>query len=511
MQNWIHKVNLNKKIIVKYVVAIVIYLLVTMSAEVLIGQKISNIYGGLLIHIFVVCVYIAIWVRKNVYKYAHIYVFALILLSGVVQIVSSPPVVGISWDDEIHYIRTAYLSWGVNGKVAPADMELYQHYQKVIYERKEYSSKGREKWIKYIDEYHEENSELIESGLTFSKEFVAYIPSAIGLAIGHLFGMTFTHTFMLGKFLSLLCYAYIISLAIKLLDRGKLLAAVIAMFPTNIFLAASYSYDWWITCLVMLGYALFLREIQSERKITIKRLVLILGIMILALLPKAVYFLLLAPMMFFKEERYENPKICRLMVAGAMVILLLSFILPMLFAGSAGGDLRGGSDVDGTGQIKFILSHPFAYVGIVGRFLLKYLSPDTAGDFMTFYAYMGRGSFHTMTLPLLAAACILDNNAKPVDKKENIWVTVTGTLAVTGSIVLVVTAMYVAFTPVGSGTVNGCQPRYLTPIVFPALYLLTKMQITVPKRIKENVLLISTFVLMCVYLYNLRELCMLRM
>ena len=31
--------------------------------------------------------------------------------------------------------------------------------------------------------------------------------------------------------------------------------------------------------------------------------------------------------------------------------------------------------------------------------------------------------------------------------------------------------MYIAFTPVGSGTVNGCQPRYILPLFYPALMM----------------------------------------
>lgn len=510
MNEFMNKIQNNKTTIVKCVVAILLYIPIAIAIEFLIGiatgQDTSSMYVKLLVCVIVACVYSAFIIRKNIYKYAHIYIFAMILLTGTVQVIATPPVAGISWDDEIHYLRTAYVSWGANGKIAPADAELFNHYQTVIYERKEYTAEGREAWIEFIDQYHEENDTLIESGLVFTKEYVAYIPAAVGMAIGHLFGMTFTHTFMLGKFFNLLCYAFIVSFAIKQLDRGKLLASVIAMFPTNIFLASSYSYDWWITALVLLGYALFLKEIQAGRKITTKKLIVILSIMVIGLLPKAVYFLLIAPMMFFKDDRYENPKVCRCLVIGAMAILLLSFILPMFFAGGAGGDIRGGSDVNGTEQIKFILKHPFAYVGVVGRFLLYYLSPDTTGDYMTFYAYMGRGSFNTMALPLLAAASALDNNAKPLDKKENIWVTLAGVMAVAGSILLVITAMYVSFTPVAYGTVNGCQPRYLTPIVFPGLYLLTRMNIDVPKKLKENALLISAFALACVYLYNLLEL-----
>ena len=37
------------------------------------------------------------------------------------------------------------------------------------------------------------------------------------------------------------------------------------------------------------------------------------------------------------------------------------------------------------------------------------------------------------------------------------------------TVILVATALYVSFTPVGLGTVNGCQSRYLLPLLVPCL------------------------------------------
>ena len=55
---------------------------------------------------------------------------------------------------------------------------------------------------------------------------------------------------------------------------------------------------------------------------------------------------------------------------------------------------------------------------------------------------------------------------------DRVWVrTVSeGLLAV--ALVLVATSLYVAYTAVGSGTIEGCQPRYLAPLIFPAMMFL---------------------------------------
>ena len=515
MKNVVEKIQKNKVIIIKCIIGLLICIPLVNLMEMVVGKLIvndkSNVYLKVLFYLMLTSTYITVLFRKYLYKYAHAYVFVLIILMGICQVITTPPVVGISWDDEIHYKKSAYISWGSNGEIAPADLELVNHYQTVIYERKEYTQEGRDAWTAYIDQFHKENPTLIQNGFKFTKECIAYLPSAFGLALGHMFGMTFTHTFMLGKFMNILCYALIISLAIKMLDRGKILAAVIALFPTNIFLAASYSYDWWITSFVMLAYALFLKEIQNNHEISQKKLLAILSIMIIALIPKAVYFPLLFPMMLWKNDRYENQKICRILVIGAMVVLLASFLIPMLIGGGGGAsDIRGGSDVNAGAQIKFILTNPLSYIAVLMRFLFEYLSPDNSWHYATFYAYIGRGSFCSIALPLLASACILDNNAKRVDEKESIWVRAGMFLAVAGSLLLVVTAMYVSFTPVGHVTVAGCQPRYLLPIFFPGLYFLTKMNLDVSKKLKETAFIVSAYALSFVYFYNMFELCIIK-
>ena len=40
---------------------------------------------------------------------------------------------------------------------------------------------------------------------------------------------------------------------------------------------------------------------------------------------------------------------------------------------------------------------------------------------------------------------------------------------------LCATAMYVSFTPVGADYIAGCQQRYLLPVIFPTLYVLSRI------------------------------------
>jgi len=78
------------------------------------------------------------------------------------------------------------------------------------------------------------------------------------------------------------------------------------------------------------------------------------------------------------------------------------------------------------------------------------------------------------------------------------------------SIILVASALYAAFTPVGADIIAGCQQRYILPVLFPTLYLIApdgvdirfnkKLLIVVPVIIMSLVSLNSLFYL-CAALY----------
>ena len=46
-------------------------------------------------------------------------------------------------------------------------------------------------------------------------------------------------------------------------------------------------------------------------------------------------------------------------------------------------------------------------------------------------------------------------------------------VGVLGCVILVPTALYLAFTPVGSDIIAGCQYRYIFPMLFPTIYVIT--------------------------------------
>lgn len=306
---------------------------------------------------------------------------------------------------------------------------------------------------------------------------ISYAPMSFGLWLGRALQLPFTVIYCFGRFFNLLSYTIITYIAIKVIPAKKTLLCTLALIPTTLFMAASYSYDPWMISWIFLGVALLIREL-SEPCTAISRSSWI-GMLIcffLALSPKAVYFPVLGLLLCMpatKFERSETRSHYYLSVIGMGVLAVVTFVIPYLSTGGAGyTDSRGGDSVNAALQIATILKDPLAYIKMLGNFVFNtYLSISNSGGYFFQLGYAGDlrlivpfvSSVPAMYLLIIS---VVDSDAVSsclTSFKRRVYVAFIGLSAV----VLIATAMYVAFTPVGLNTVNGCQFRYLLPLMFP--------------------------------------------
>ena len=484
--------------------------LIGMIAEKILSAESAyeNPYRALAIGTGIFVVAFAIAFKKYIWKRVHIFFLVLTMLIGTVYIVSTP-VTPLSYDEPIHYTRTTYLSWGATNKISVSDyMMLSMYTQKTYFNI--FSKADREAWVEEIntiDRVGEVTGHLEGMGIAS----VPYMITSIVMYGLRLLRFDFVTRYMLGKMTNLFLYSLCFALGIKMLKgRGKLLLAMIGLMPTNIYMAASYGYDWWVVAVVALGFSLFISELQKHDKISTKRFVQSVGIICVGMLPKAVYFPMLFPMMLLKKERYEESKKCRWITVIGAVALVLSFVLPMFISVDAGavaggGDIRGGSDVNAAGQIAYILGNLGEYLKLLFRFMWDYLDPDKAYAYITASAYQGNGRYFTIGLIILALATVLDNSERTVFKKREPLAVFGGFLGIFGAVVLVVTALYVSYTAVGADTVSGCQPRYLLPIIFPFLYFVGENSFYVSDEAKGKTFIWGAVGMALIFLISVYE------
>ena len=383
----------------------------------------------------------------------------IILIIGIASIIVSP-MGHTSWDLDNHY------KWALkNSRIGEihytqADSSIFSvhHFPGTNLEENESIALT-------LNEKYEKSFFIMDS-----KAKLSHIPSGLFIALARFFGGNFVQVFASGKIANLLIYAFVCYFAIRKLKSGKMIAAVIALLPTNIFLATSYSYDYWVTCFSMLGMAYFLDELHHpERPVTLKNTILMCAAFAIASIPKLVYAVFLIIPFFLTKKDFKNRKKYLLICTVVILIFGVMLVLKSSTTVNKGGDLRGGSAISTTGQISYILEHPIAFAKTIIKFVLEYLSFGNMKNYISNYAYLGNGRFSVIFIVLMLFTAFTDKNEFDTKPKYK-WL--YKCLAVAIYFVLsaaIASALYIDFTPVGANTVYGCQARYIIPLLFPLL------------------------------------------
>lgn len=395
---------------------------------------------------------------------------AIMLFVGVFSIAVTPNRVGVSWDDQIHYERTLEISNALNGIMYEADeinIANAPFYGRVGNEREIEAERA-----KLLDTSYETKTSNFKEFTNYDIWTISYIPSAIGIVLGRGLGLNYAGVFNMGRLFNLIMYTMLIFFAIRKIKYGKVLIATIGLIPTSIYMAASYSYDTWVTGFTILGFSYFFSELQDNEPLKNKNILIMIGAIMIGCMPKAIYFPFLFPLLFMPKKKFESSKQRRwyyLAVVGTGVLLVATFLLPILISGAGTGDVRGGADVNSTEQIKFILKNPLLYAKILLKFFVKYITLDGTTEMLDSLAYAGRGCIYVIVSFVLTSLAFLDRGEK---EKNHVIVKSASVLGCAMAILLSATALYISFTAVASNTVAGMQGRYMIPTIFPALYSL---------------------------------------
>lgn len=408
--------------------------------------------------------------KKFIQRVEVIFLFLALIIGS--SMILCAPFGHICFDLESHFKFVLSLTPN-DGTVTGAEEFFCEDGTKTIY-RASYNSNNE-----FREEVNNLDNTVVEK--TYNAHFqLSHLPGTIIYSLGKLMGLPFSIRIDLIRFLYLFLYSIICYFAIKKLKSNKLIFLVIALFPSNLFLASNITYDWWVTSFIMLGIAYFISEMQQPSKpIALAESCIMCGSLMLGCLPKQIYFpLLLIPFILkkdiFKDNRSERFKHYSVAVIFILVLLIsLFFRLP---SDVSSGDMRGGEGVSSPDQIMFILSHPLTYIKILFRYLLDYLSIGnflyTTSNFseITNYPNLHFAKDFGAFIILLIVCVIFDHDK--VDKYTCTWknrILVSTIVLVT--IILICTALYVSFTPVGALTIEGCQARYLTPLLIPIMPL----------------------------------------
>ena len=392
--------------------------------------------------------------------------FLCIMLTLCLLLVLLCPFGHVSWDDKLHYrwvLNASYL--GPTSYVTEAD-------RRIMAVAEDYKVKGG----------YAENAERIGNmnacydSPVYTRDgttTIAHAPDGLILALCRLADLSFSKAVTMSKLGSALVYCIVCYYAMRRLKSGKMILAVVAMFPTALFLASNFSYDYWVNCFSILGMAYFVGNLQEKNKpISIADTLIMCACFAIASLPKPVYAVLLVIPFFMTPKKIKNKKQYYAICVSFLIILTLFLAFKSFTQIGGGGDSRGGDGVSTIGQIQYIIANPLVFVKTVLRLIATdFLSHKKAFFYTVSYAFTGTGKGSYIVIALMAFTAVTDKNK--YDFRAYGWPIRAMAIAVYfGTAFILAAAMYITFTPVGHNTVNGCQYRYIIPVTYPLLSLI---------------------------------------
>ncbi|MBO7310291.1 MAG: DUF2142 domain-containing protein [Clostridia bacterium] len=399
------------------------------------------------------------------------------LLVGIMMSYTSPASTHTSWDDEIH-LRHAYEASNIfESETTIAKYKMFSHNYRVS----EYLSNPTT-FAKTIAEENE-ISAVYDFESVNSYTLISYAPMIAVNLLASAFSVDLAKIIVLCRLANLFAYAFICYIGIKKLRGGAFIFSAVCLLPSVLYLSCSIGYDFWLTAWLVYGFAYIISELQQpDKKIQTKDVIKILLAFFIGCSAKAIYCLMMLPLMFLGKDKFPTPKHAkrfRLFVVLTIVLIAAILIVPGLLFFDLYSDSRGGSDVSSYGQISYILSNPLEYASTLLRHLGNYCSIARFNEYNSTYGfidgYEGSGSmfFGTIATAIIMLCIFTDRKKDELYESRRMqimrWVVLMTCFI---QVVFIVTSMYIGFTAVGWRQIVGTQFRYLFPLMCPLFFFM---------------------------------------
>lgn len=388
--------------------------------------------------------------------------FIALLVSGVVFAIVTP--VLYTPDEYVHLSRSMHIAQGdINLDNKPEHLVISEDYFAII---DDYTMPPLA-----VDAFNKPSSKkevpfngLADFRTTNAYWFIGYIPQATGILIGRTLGLSVGVTYYLGRIFNAICYAVLAYIAIKLSGSYKQLMMLVTLIPMNLSLAASYSQDGIALGIIYIAIGLFIHYLTRQNKINTKDILLYTSLCCLLATLKLPYILLIALLFFIPKERFAIPR-PYLSLLGASVLVF--GVAAVWFVGyqqiTSTTVLKG---VGLSGQIQFFFKHPSrAILALSKEFLL---SPHRLVS-LFYFGFLDLPMRETLIPIFVFYLTVVASN---LGREKTKLISRIGSLVIAFSIICgIILVMYLTWTKIGKGSVDGVQGRYYLG-VFP-LFLLT--------------------------------------
>ncbi|MDE6719832.1 MAG: DUF2142 domain-containing protein, partial [Treponemataceae bacterium] len=300
--------------------------------------------------------------------------------------------------------------------------------------------------------------------------FVSYIPQSIGILLARIFTSRLAVVYYMGRLFNFLAAFALSVFTLKKIPFGKKILFIFMVLPMTLQEMISLSPDAFVNSLSFAFIAFILDCAYAKPRVTKKDILIIGAMLSMISLCKVVYLVALFLVYIIPSHKLEKREIYWLKVFVPLLAVTLSLLS---LAGSAytltNSQASYSSGANAREQAKFILTHPFSYMMIFVKTLLAQ-TPSWIGtcigsalgwldikiDFIVYFPF----------LLMLLFQSIWRNDIPVQIQKNDILLFALTFFAGT---VLILTSLYVQWTPLRAKMIDGVQGRYFIPLL-PSLF-----------------------------------------
>ncbi|MDS0525586.1 DUF2142 domain-containing protein [Clostridium sp. SHJSY1] len=423
-----------------------------------------------------------IFFNKIVKEKLHVTFFVIVILFGSCLSLLTPTY--FPYDEKDHFVKAYQTSRGIfgftNEEIPIKWIDNSDDFLKIDTTRSRFNNyqERLEYEKKFASKEYSKEANYYTSAVTYLS--VPYLPSALGIFIGRLIGLSFIHTFYLGRIFSVIAFAIVGAITIKKVKVAKRLIFAIGLFPAILYLAASYSADPMTLIFSLAGVGVFLNMLASKKNEVDYRHVAVFGICIaIAAMSKVPYALLGILVLVVPKEKFKTLNKNKVIYLKFIALAIIggATIAALLFAKSKGISQWKVSGANDKQQLLFILHNPLQYAKVCIQYISKSaLSYFEGATILLCYVKPLDTIWLVYDMAILFVLSVIDNESHVLKfrwiDKGAIFVSIAAAWG------LVITALYLTFSPVGAVDVSGVQGRYFAPLMLPFLLLFRNNNIT---------------------------------
>lgn len=426
------------------------------------------------------------------------------VIFGILYMVVLPPFT--TPDEAVHVDTTYYYSSKILGQQAVdengyvlyrSDDALYNHDEQHIPTAQSYA-------ILYHNLFKMDHSDGTVNFLRapLSVSAIAYVPQIIGVTLARLFHLGTIQMLLWGRMIAMAFYLLCLYWAIKIAPIGKELLMVVALMPTTLQMAVSFSYDSTVLALCFLYTGVLLYLTLEAKNVTWHHIVLLALLFAWAAPGKLVYIclaftLLIIPVEKFTNRYFKYLAIAVIVLAGAVVILLTRFQTVVAIGASDGGMIAEQT----TYSLSYLLHNPSKILAVLYGTIIgqgTYYLETMIGQYLGWLEIILPGyivyGFYTL---IVLSAIRKVSEEHVLSAGQRLWIF----LVIAGVSVLVGAALLFDWTPIDSNYVYGVQGRYFLPML-PLLMILCKNYQIEMKESMTRYIAVALYVLQYLTVYH---------